>query len=117
MTWTLDETSPSRQPRESLPRLIAAAAEPLQELDDPAFGRLFDRFAEDARVVLLGEATHGTAEFYRARSVITRWLIEQRGFSIVALEADWPDARVLDAHVRHRQAPAGAAEAFTHLPT
>ena len=43
--------------------LIRAAAEPLPELEDPAFGRLFDRFA-DARVVLLGEATHGTSEFY-----------------------------------------------------
>ena len=56
--------------------LLRAAAEPLPDLDDPAFGRLFDRFA-DARVVLLGEATHGTSEFYRARAAITRRLIEQ----------------------------------------
>ena len=118
MSGTLDEITPSRQPRDNLHRVIAEAAEPLPAaIDDPAFGRLFDRFADGARVVLLGEASHGTSEFYRARSEITRWLIEQRGFDIVALEADWPDARVLDAHVRHRPRPAGAAEAFTRFPT
>jgi len=75
---------------------IAAFAEPLPDFDDAAFGRLFDRYG-DARVVLLGEATHGTSEFYRARAAITRWLVENRGFNIVALEADWPDTRALDA--------------------
>ena len=55
----------------SPPTLIAEAAEPLPEIDDPAFGAMFDRFA-DARVVLLGEASHGTTEFYRARAAITR---------------------------------------------
>src|SRR3954470_5265179 len=71
--------------------MMAAAAEPLPDLDDPAFRRLFDRFA-DRRVVLLGEASHGTSEFYRARAAITRRLIEDHGFTIVAVEADWPDA-------------------------
>ncbi|WP_205853718.1 erythromycin esterase family protein [Phenylobacterium deserti] len=99
-----------------LSALIGAAAEPLPEIDDAAFGRMFDRFA-DARVVLLGEASHGTSEFYRARAAITRRLIEQHGFSVVALEADWPDARVFDAHVRRRPSPVGADEAFTRFPT
>jgi erythromycin esterase-like protein len=85
---------------------IAAAAEPLPAFDDPAFGRLFDRFG-DARIVMLGESTHGTSEFYQARAAITRWLVEKRGFNIVALEADWPDARVLDARVRGLKPPAG----------
>jgi hypothetical protein len=67
----------------SLPELIRDAAEPLPDLDDPAFGELFDRFA-DARVVLLGEASHGTSEFYRARAAITERLIEEHGFNIVA---------------------------------
>lgn len=93
---------------------IADAAEPLPAFDDPAFGRLFDRFA-DARVVLLGEASHGTSEFYQARAAITRWLVEKRGFNIVALEADWPDARVLDARVRGRRPAPG--EAFARFPT
>src|SRR4051794_4650979 len=64
------------------------------------FGASFDRFA-DATVVLLGEATHGTSEFYRARAAITRRLIERHGFTIVAVEADWPDAARIDAYVRH----------------
>jgi erythromycin esterase-like protein len=117
MSGTLDEIGPSRQPRGRLSRIIADAAEQLPQIDDPLFGRRFDRFADGARVVLLGEATHGTAEFYRARASITRWLIEQRGFRIVALEADWPDARVLDAYVRHRRRPKDAVDAFTRFPT
>ena len=46
----------------------------------------------DAQVVMLGEATHGTREFYRARALITRRLIREKGFNAVAVEADWPDA-------------------------
>ena len=59
------------------------------------FGAPFDCFG-DARVVLLGEATHGTAEFYRARAAITRRLIVDHGFNIVAVEAEWPDAARID---------------------
>ena len=101
---------------DDLPRLIARAAEPLPDIDDPAFGALFDRFA-DARVVLLGEASHGTSEFYRARAAISRRLIEQHGFNIVAVEADWPDAATLDRHVRHRQQRDGEDAAFERFPT
>ena len=69
-----------------------------------AFGAFLDRFG-DARVVLLGEATHGSSEFYRARAAITRRLIERHGFSIVAVEADGPDAARIDDYVRHRPSP------------
>ena len=73
-------------------RAIAPACQPLPPLNDiDAFGRAFDRYA-GARVVLLGEASHGTSEFYRARAAITRRLITEHGFTIVAVEADWPDA-------------------------
>ena len=82
---------PGQSRGQTLTQMIADAAEPLPDLDDPAFRRLFDRFA-DRRVVLLGEASHGTSEFYRARAAITRRLIEDHGFTIVAVEADWPDA-------------------------
>ncbi len=53
---------------------------------------MFDRYGE-ARVVLLGEASHGTSEFYRARAAISQRLIERYGFNIVAVEADWPTRR------------------------
>jgi erythromycin esterase-like protein len=96
--------------------LIAEAAIPLADFDDPLFGAAFDRFA-DARVVLLGEASHGTSEFYRARAAITRRLIEQHGFTIVAVEADWPDAAVIDRFVRHRGRPDGEIRPFRRFPT
>jgi protein-L-isoaspartate(D-aspartate) O-methyltransferase len=100
----------------SLPQMIAEAAEPLPDIEDPAFAALFDRYA-DARVVLLGEASHGTSEFYRARAAITRRLVEQHGFTIVALEADWPDAAALDRIVRHREPREGEEKAFARFPT
>jgi erythromycin esterase-like protein len=96
--------------------LIREAAEPLPEPGDPAFAARFDRFAE-ARVVLLGEASHGTSEFYRARAAITRRLIEAHGFSIVAVEADWPDAASLDRYVRDRPQPPHAEPPFRRFPT
>jgi len=100
----------------SLPDMIAQAAEPLPDFDDPAFGRLFDRFAE-RRIILLGEASHGTAEFYRARAAITRHLIAHHGFTIVAVEADWPDAAAVDRYVRHRPMREGAEPPFQRFPT
>jgi len=103
-----------------VPEMIAEAAEPLPAFGDPGFGRLFDRFA-DRRVVLLGEASHGTAEFYRARAAITRHLVEHHGFAIVAVEADWPDAAAVDRHVRQdgarRAAGADAEPPFQRFPT
>jgi erythromycin esterase-like protein len=54
----------------------------------------------DARVVLLGEASHGTHEFYRERDRITRRLIEEKGFTAVAVEADWPDAYRVNRWIR-----------------
>lgn len=115
--WS-DDLAGSRvgpRPANSLSERIADAAEALPDFDDPAFGRLFDRFAE-RRIVLLGEASHGTSEFYRARAAITRRLIEAHGFTIVAIEADWPDAAVIDRYVRHRPASAPRHTAFERFP-
>jgi erythromycin esterase-like protein len=95
---------------------VRAHSEALPAIDDPAFGPIFDRFG-NARVVLLGEATHGTSEFYRARAKITQRLIEQHGFSIVAVEADWPDAAHVDAFVRERERPTSEEPPFTRFPT
>ncbi len=109
--------TPSRTvAKKTASELIREAAIRLPALDDPAFGNLFDRFAQ-ARVVLLGEASHGTSEFYRARAAITRRLIEQHGFTIVAVEADWPDAASIDRYVRHKAPWPGADLAFQRFPT
>ena len=105
-------------------QISAALVESLQRHAEPlppverfeAFGSVFDRFG-DARLVLLGEATHGTSEFYRARAAITRRLIEHHGFNIVAVEADWPDAAQIDDYVRHQKARPRRGDVFVRFPT
>lgn len=92
------------------------AAEPLPPVEAPDFADAFERFG-DARVILLGEATHGSHEFYAARAAITRRLIERHGFSIVAVEGDWPDIARIDAWVRHRPPAPARGEPFARFPT
>ena len=104
----------ARTIRDRISRLIAEAAEPFLDLDELA--ALAERFAHK-RVVLLGEATHGTAEFYDARAAITEMLVAGHGFNIVAVEADWPDAAVYDAYVRELPRPKEPKAAFTRFPT
>lgn len=79
---------------------------------DPVLARI-----GDARVVLIGEATHGTSEFYRLRARLTQRLIETKGFHIVAIEGDWPDAARIDHYVRRRGTPASEWTAFARFPT
>ncbi|HEY3721711.1 MAG TPA: protein-L-isoaspartate(D-aspartate) O-methyltransferase [Roseiarcus sp.] len=100
----------------TLPRMIARAAEPLPDFGDPAFGAVFDRFA-DAKVVLLGEASHGSSEFHRARGAISLHLIERHGFTIIAAEADWPDAAIIDRHVRLKPPGKQRGAPFERFPT
>jgi protein-L-isoaspartate(D-aspartate) O-methyltransferase len=104
----------ARAIRTKVSHLIAEAAEPFGDLDELA--SLAERFA-DKRVVLLGEATHGTAEFYDARAAITEMLVAKHGFTIVAVEADWPDAAVYDSYVRGLPRPKVPKAAFTRFPT
>lgn len=66
----------------------------------------------DARFVLLGEATHGTHEFYRERARITRRLIEEKGFNTIVLEADFPDTLRVNAYVRGASSDRSASEAL-----
>jgi putative phosphoribosyl transferase len=118
---TKDETAlgapPTGEKAPATPEeIVRAAAEPLPDPDDPEFGAAFDRYAT-ARVVLLGEASHGTSEFYRARAAITRRLIERHGFNIVAVEADWPDAAVLDRRARGLAEGRRNVSAFSRFPT
>ncbi len=96
--------------RVTLPQMIHNAAHPLtggSEDFDPLLARI-----GDAPYVLIGEASHGTHEFYRIRAAITKRLIAERGFSAVAVEADWPDAYRVNRYVRGTGDDADATEAL-----
>ena len=80
-------------------QMVADAAEPFDSIGTADLDALLDRIG-DAEVVLLGEASHGTSEFYRMRQRITQRLIEEKGFTVVAAEADWPDAARVDRYAR-----------------
>ncbi len=99
-----------------LSALVARHLEPLSDLDAAPLDALLERVGA-ARVVCIGEASHGTSEFYRLRARITRELIERGACGFVAVEADWPDAERLDAYVRHRFSAGGEWEAFARFPT
>ena len=66
----------------------------------------------DSRFVLIGEASHGTHEFYRIRAEITKRLIREKGFSAVAVEADWPDAYRVNRYVQGRGGDTDASQAL-----
>jgi len=74
-----------------LPHLLREVVEPLPRIEGADLSSLTAHIG-DARVVLIGEASHGTSEFYRTRAEITKELIERHGFTMVAIEGDWPDA-------------------------
>jgi erythromycin esterase-like protein len=102
--------------RAALVARLREAAEPLPPAEAPDFADAFDRFG-DARIVLLGEASHGTHEFYAARAAITRRLIEKHGFNIVAVEGDWPDIARIDDYVRHNAPRPQRGDPFLRFPT
>lgn len=90
--------------------VVRAAAHPLVgEIDD--YDPLLNLIG-DASLVLIGEASHGTHEFYRERAQITKRLIKEKGFAAVAVEADWPDAYRVNRYVRGLGSDADAVEAL-----
>lgn len=94
---------------------ITQVAEPFDSVDDLPLHGLLERIG-DSRLVLLGEASHGTSEFYRARQRITRALIEEKGFDFVAIEGDWPDVARIDHYIRHAEYPQSEWTAFARFP-
>lgn len=98
-------------------RSVREAAQAIRELRD--YDGLINR-ASQAQLVLIGEASHGTHEFYAARAEITRRLIADEGFRAVVVEADWPDTFRVHRFVTGRSRESGAPEAlgeFRRFPT
>ncbi|WP_207546575.1 erythromycin esterase family protein [Mycobacterium mantenii] len=97
-------------PTTAVPATTAAEWTPAQivasvAIDAPAgipSRETLDQLIGDARIVLIGESSHGTHEFYEARAAITKWLIDEKGFCAVAAEADWPDAYRVNRYVHGR---------------
>jgi erythromycin esterase-like protein len=101
------------------PSEVVAIRSELSGLSDVDREDLVD-FLGEAQFVLLGEASHGTHEFYAERARLTERLIEEKGFDAVAVEADWPDAYQVNRFVRGQSADATAEEAlrgFQRFPT
>ena len=97
---------------------IRPLARPLRDAGD--LDPLLDRIG-GARIVAIGEASHGTHEYYAWRAALTRRLIEDRGFGLVAVEGDWPDCYRVNRSVRLRpgsdEDPADALDAIDRWPT
>jgi protein-L-isoaspartate(D-aspartate) O-methyltransferase len=114
--WAGEAPSGPRTAATSVARLIHEVAEPFDDLDGAELGPLLDRIG-DAKLVLIGEATHGTSEFYRMRARITRELVATRGFTIVAAESDWPDAMRVHRYVRGQANRDRPWHAFARFPS
>ncbi len=112
-------TGPSTKVHPSRPiaEVIDRTADGVPSIAEKDISPLLDRIG-DAKVVLLGEATHGTAEFYEMRARITRELMEKKGFNIVAIEADWPDVAQVNRYIQGIEAETDPVEKpFKRFPT
>jgi erythromycin esterase-like protein len=111
--------------RELVSRVNPAVVDKIQRATRPLTGAAgdYDALLEpigDARFVLIGEASHGTHEFYRDRARITQRLIVEKGFAAVAVEADWPDAYRVNRYVRATAEDTESVQAlagFERFPT
>lgn len=101
----------------TLPELVGQSSEHFANIDDVNLDNLMERIG-DSRVVLLGESSHGTAEFYEMRARITKELIEKKGFTIITAEADWPDATHIHHYIHGREQDALLQnKPFSRFPT
>jgi len=108
-------TSPRTARAEGPAHLLREVVEPVPDIDGADLSSLAAHIG-DARVVLIGEATHGTSEFYRMRARITRELIEKHHFRIVGIEGDWPDVAQVHRWT-HGLSPDGEPPPFMRFPT
>lgn len=111
------DTQDARETELNLPELIYQSSEHFAKVSQVKLDNLLDRIG-DSRLVLLGEASHGSAEFYDMRARITQELIEKKGFTIVAVEADWPDATHINHYIKGTAFdPLLESASFTRFPT
>lgn len=106
---------PRAKPPKTTAQKISDACEPFTSIGSARLDSLLARIG-NSKIVLLGEASHGTSEFYEMRDRITRELIEKKGFNFIAIEGDWPDAARVDHYVRHMEFPPSEWTAFARFP-
>ena len=101
---------------DSLESAMAREVEAFESIEEVDLESWLERIG-DSRVVLMGEATHGTSEFYRMRARLTRELIDKKGFNLVCVEADWPDARHIDNYIKGVEPNSSSWSAFSRFPS
>jgi protein-L-isoaspartate(D-aspartate) O-methyltransferase len=109
------EADGSQEDEQDAVAAIARTAQVFNAIDDVDLDALLARIGH-SKIVLIGEATHGTSEFYRLRARISQELILKRGFKFIALEGDWPDVARFDHYVRHFQYKQSEWAAFARFP-
>jgi protein-L-isoaspartate(D-aspartate) O-methyltransferase len=105
-----------REKDPTLLRSLATHCESFASIESADLEPLVGRIGA-ARIVLIGEASHGTSEFYQMRARITQKLIEHQHFAFVAIEGDWPDVARIDQYVRHFKAALSEWTAFARFPS
>ncbi|MER1987106.1 MAG: erythromycin esterase family protein [Solibacillus sp.] len=102
-------------------KLIQAISEHALPLSDASLNKIVEAVG-DANIVMIGEASHGTSEFYTIRAELSKKLIEQKGFQLIAVEGDWPSAQAVNRYVKGYSAQDETAkdvlmQAFHRWPT
>ena len=102
-------------------KLMKAIIDHSIPLNDASLNKIVDEIG-DAQIVMIGEASHGTSEFYTVRAELSKKLIEQKGFQLIAVEGDWPSAQAVNQYVKGYSAEGETAKdmltkAFHRWPT
>lgn len=92
-------------------KLVAAIKEHAIPFNEQSLNKIVQSIG-NAKIVMIGEASHGTSEFYTVRAEITKLLINQKGFNIVAVEGDWPSAQAVNRYVKGYEEDNANAAAF-----
>ena len=102
-------------------KLIQAISQHSLPLNDASLNKIVEAIG-DAKIVMIGEASHGTSEFYTIRAELSKKLIEQQGFQLIAVEGDWPSTQAVNRYVKGYSVEGATAKdvlmkAFHRWPT